>query len=38
VPAQLWSVLFLLVNCAGLALGTALLLPALVALGRDLLA
>ena len=38
VPAQLWSVLFLIINCAGLAVGTALLLPALVALGRDLLA
>jgi len=38
VPAQLWSVVFLLLNCAGLAVGTALLLPALVALGRDLLA
>jgi hypothetical protein len=38
VPAQLWSVLFLLLNCAGLAVGIALLLPALVALGRDLLA
>jgi hypothetical protein len=38
VPAQLWSVLFLLLNCVGLAVGTALLLPALVALGRDLLA
>ena len=30
VPAQLWSVLFLILNCAGLAVGTALLLPALV--------
>ena len=38
VPAQLWSVLFLIINCVGLAVGTALLLPALVALGRDLLA
>jgi len=41
VPAQLWSVFFLVVNCAGLAVGAALLLPALVelvvALRRELL-
>lgn len=30
VPAQLWTALFLVLNCAGLILGVALLLPAVV--------
>ena len=34
MPAGLWVVFFLLINCAGLAIGTALLWPALVDLVR----
>jgi hypothetical protein len=37
VPAQLWAVLFLVVNCLGLMLGVALLLPAVVDLVVGLL-
>ena len=37
VPAELWAVLFLVVNCLGLMLGVALLLPAVVELVVSLL-
>jgi Peptidase M50B-like len=37
VPAELWTVLFLVVNCLGLMLGVALLLPAVVELVVSLL-
>ena len=37
VPAELWAVLFLVVNCLGLMLGVALLLPATVELVLNLL-
>ena len=37
-PAGLWVGFFLLINCAGLAVGAALLLPALADLVRNLLA
>jgi hypothetical protein len=37
VPAQLWAVLFLVVNCLGLMLGVALLLPTVVDLVVGLL-
>jgi hypothetical protein len=37
VPAELWTVLFLVVNCLGLMLGVALLLPAVVELAVSLL-
>ena len=30
VPASLWTVLFLVLNCIGLLLGVALLLPAVL--------
>jgi hypothetical protein len=30
VPAEIWTVLFLVLNCVGLLLGVALLLPAVV--------
>jgi len=36
VPGGLWAALFLLCNLAGLALGTAVLLPSLIALFRPL--
>ena len=36
VPAGLWAGGFLVVNCAGLVLGSILLLPALAELGRNL--
>jgi Peptidase M50B-like len=35
LPAGLWTVCFLVVNCAGLALGAVLLLPALAELGHS---
>jgi len=34
VPARIWAGGFLIVNCAGLVLGAALLLPALAELGQ----
>jgi Peptidase M50B-like len=37
VPAELWAVLFLVVNCLGLMVGVALLLPAVVDLVAALL-
>jgi hypothetical protein len=37
VPADFWAVLFLVVNCLGLMLGVALLLPAVVELMLGLL-
>jgi hypothetical protein len=37
MPAELWAVLFLVVNCLGLMVGVALLLPALVDLVAALL-
>ena len=37
VPAELWAALFLVVNCLGLMLGVALLLPAAVELVLNLL-
>ena len=37
VPAGLWTALFLVVNCLGLMLGVALLLPAVVDLLVSLL-
>jgi Peptidase M50B-like len=36
VPASLWAGGFLIVNCAGLVLGTVLLLPALAELGQNI--
>ena len=36
VPASLWAGGFLIVNCAGLVLGTVLLLPALAELGQHI--
>ena len=36
VPANLWAGGFLIVNCAGLVLGTVLLLPALAELGQNI--
>jgi Peptidase M50B-like len=36
VPAGLWAAGFLVVNCAGLALGAVLLLPALAELGQNI--
>jgi hypothetical protein len=36
VPASLWAGGFLIVNCAGLVLGTVLLLPALAELGQSI--
>jgi hypothetical protein len=35
VPATLWAGGFLVVNCAGLALGALLLLPVLAELGHN---
>jgi hypothetical protein len=35
VPASVWAAGFLIANCAGLILGTVLLLPALAELGRS---
>ena len=34
IPASLWGVTFLIVNCAGLVLGAVLLVPALAELGQ----
>jgi hypothetical protein len=36
VPASLWAGGFLIVNCAGIVLGTVLLLPALAELGQNI--
>ena len=38
VPAELWAVLFLVLNCIGLLLGVALLLPAVLEVLTNMLA